>query len=491
MRLSKLTRRSLTRSSKKNSENSMPPSSPTNITSCTTGKSVNTSIIEKETKKKKPNLATPTKPETISKPEECFTFQDDDEDEDDDDDNYRRTIRKSVKLPRPTSRHNISTSTEPKNFFHPPQEVTIDHLFVPPSPMKEPSMTNSQNERLLDDHSGLHLNFQNTHEEILETQHHCFGDPVGDIAMQRQLLDAQRLVRVILEPSHGDQQLLDANTILHAIRSHALMKQELIELRKKQETIDGDPPCILQNIGSPTATTPSTTRTRHRSVLSADGICALSTIDDVPIHSNSTHENTTSTIERLQQQLASADDTILKLQKEMRKMYDHKNIAKDGRKSTICNEENENENSTETCVSIEEQSTIKDQQDQHYITHQKYTELNVKYQQLVKNHEANLEESKRNLDNVLEEIACVPKQVLVKESVREKLKLYCKSVTQHAAEIQMTKMEEMMRISRDESERRIQELESRLRLQEEHHKREIRATMDNDTKENQKIQIKI
>lgn len=178
-------------------------------------------------------MATPTKPETISKPEECFTFQDDDEDEDDDDDNYRRTIRKSVKLPRPTSRHNISTSTEPKNFFHPPQEVTIDHLFVPPSPMKEPSMTNSQNERLLDDHSGLHLKFQNTHEEILETQHHCFGDPVGDIAMQRQLLDAQRLVRVILEPSHGDQQLLDANTILHAIRSHALMKQELIELRKK------------------------------------------------------------------------------------------------------------------------------------------------------------------------------------------------------------------------------------------------------------------
>mmetsp|Transcript_8616 Transcript_8616/g.10004 ORF Transcript_8616/g.10004 Transcript_8616/m.10004 type:complete len:185 (+) Transcript_8616:73-627(+) len=83
MRLSKLTRRSLTRSSKKNSENSMPPSSPTNITSCTTGKSVNTSIIEKETKKKKPNVATPTKPETISKPEECFTFQDDDEDEDD------------------------------------------------------------------------------------------------------------------------------------------------------------------------------------------------------------------------------------------------------------------------------------------------------------------------------------------------------------------------------------------------------------------------
>jgi hypothetical protein len=553
MRLPRLKRRSGTKASKVSKEsaqekeknaklvavsinNSVPSSSlTTNITSNTAGKSSTTLIDQKETKPKPGVTTTPTKTEAkiISKPEndrQCFTFQDNDDEDDDDDDNYRRSIiRKPVKIPRirksntPPSKLNIITSTSPKNFFHPPQEVTVDHLFVPPSPMKEPSMTyhnvtSPQSERLLDDHPGLRLAFDNTHED-----HHCFGDPVGDIAMQRQLLDAQRLVRVILEPSHETQQLLDTNTIFRAIRSHALMKRELIELRKKQEVIDGDPPCILQNLGSPTATTlgsprttttPTSTNFYNKSGLTIDSISALSEkqMDDAPvINSNNNSvalENATSTIERLHKQLASANEIIHNLKEEMSDICDRKiTPTKDGKQ----NEDNDNDNINKkknhnetTCLSIEEQQSTKNEQEQQYVTYQKYTDLNGKYHQLVKNHEASLEESKRNLDNVLEEIACVPKEVLAKESVREKLKLYCQTVTHHASEIQVIEMEETMRKSHDESERRIQELEIRIRLQEENHKKEIQAMQQSNgddvpcfnyinntgTKENEEIMIK-
>ena len=89
--------------------------------------------------------------------------------------------------------------------------------------------------------------------------------------MHRQLMDAQRLIRIILgKPLNKDQNPLGANSILQAIRSFALMKAELIELRKKQEIIDGDPPAILQTLGSPAVTTPSTART---------GACVLRRLD--------------------------------------------------------------------------------------------------------------------------------------------------------------------------------------------------------------------
>ena len=104
----------------------------------------------------------------------------------------------------------------------------------------------------------------------------------------------------------------------------------------------------------------------------------------------------------------------------------------------------------------------------------------------------------------MEEITCVPKEVLAKQSVREKLKLYCQTLTHHASEIQVIEMEEMMRKSHDESERRIQELEIRIRMQEKNHKKEIQAIQqctgddvpclnyinNTDTKENEEIMIK-
>jgi hypothetical protein len=83
--------------------------------------------------------------------------------------------------------------------------------------------------------------------------------------MKRQLLDSQRLVRLILgkplsyAPNRHeiDASLLDTNTILQAIQAFALMKQELGDLRKRQEHDDNDPPAILQTIGSPSMSTPS------------------------------------------------------------------------------------------------------------------------------------------------------------------------------------------------------------------------------------------
>eukprot|EP00980_Cylindrotheca_fusiformis_P014969 scaffold4095_cov117-Cylindrotheca_fusiformis.AAC.26 len=68
------------------------------------------------------------------------------------------------------------------------------------------------------------------------------GDPLGDIGMKTQLWDAQRLVRVILEKPQSDQPL-DSGSILKAIRSYALMKAELVQLRRQQES--QDPPTIM------------------------------------------------------------------------------------------------------------------------------------------------------------------------------------------------------------------------------------------------------
>ena len=150
----------------------------------------------------------------------------------------------------------------PKTLFNPPQEVTIDHFAIPPSPMRDPSVTCPSTQQLPED-NGLLLNLGNAAPRQSNLQleaRYTLGDPVGDIAMKRQLLDAQRLVRVILgKPLCGDQHLLETTTILEAIRSFALMKKELLDLRNKQELVDGDPPTILQTLGSPVASTPTST----------------------------------------------------------------------------------------------------------------------------------------------------------------------------------------------------------------------------------------
>ena len=169
-----------------------------------------------------------------------------------------------------------------KRFFKPPKEVTIDPFAVPPSPMRDPFQHLPQNNMLPNDgdednnnnnnSDGVLLNFdpqqqqqqhlqkKNLFSPSFQDDNYCLGDPVGDIAMKRQLLDAQRLVRLILgKPLCGDQPLLETSTILQAIRSFAMMKQELIDLRKRQEEQDGDPPAILQSLASPATTTTTTT----------------------------------------------------------------------------------------------------------------------------------------------------------------------------------------------------------------------------------------
>jgi len=249
-----------------------------------------------------------------------------------------------------------------KNLFKMPQEIMIDPFTVPPSPMREPNVnvmsSPGMNRRLLDDyHPGMFLNFQDQSSPRetagLHQPQHCFGDPVGDIAMQRQLMDAQRLVRIILgKPLHKDhQQVLGANSILQAIRSYALMKAELMDLRKKQELADGDPPAILLALGSPAATTPSTTRTGmgsprrpgvqqtavNTNINASDSICGSTNefrsdadLDAQPTTSTLEHAN--ETIERLQKDLTTANDIILELQDKM------EGVEKDCRKRNTTNE---------------------------------------------------------------------------------------------------------------------------------------------------------
>ena len=272
---------------------------------------------------------------------------------------YRKEIcREPAELPTKDNHDVSEISSTPKKFF-PPREVTVEHLCVPPSPIS----TNSVNERLLEVPSRLH-----------------FTPFIGD-KTNRQLLDCKRLVRVILEPSHDDEQLLDTNTIMHAIRSHAMMKQELVELRKKQEEIDGDPPCILQNLGSPATATQDSSFS-----MPPPEKFRVSRIDN-----NSVIETATSTINRLEKQLACASNTILNLQEKIKQIYDRKKKKKKSRSSKR-NNHNRNHDLIESSLVDAEESTIKDNEPEYNVSQDKFAEINTP-------------EQKRQLSHLREEIS--------------------------------------------------------------------------------------
>ncbi|KAG7352908.1 hypothetical protein IV203_008956 [Nitzschia inconspicua] len=317
----------------------------------------------------------------------------------------------------------------PKSLFRPPKEVMIDPHAVPPSPMKDPVNMYAQTARSQEPHPLL-LNLGNSELPAGSTYH--LGDPVGDIAMKRQIMDAQRLVRIILgKPSSGDQHFLETTTILQAIRAFALMKQELVELRKKQEVLDGDPPTILQELASPVGTNTSDARTA--TTQSPDAFSFRGNSSTTRDESSSDLEEGNKRIVILEQQLEAAHDII------------HK-------------------------VGVSQEPSTSESGDRQ---DDKFLDLNAKYQKLLHNHEAAVEESRRNLDAVIESVASVPKRVLAKGSVREKLRAYCTAVTNHATQLQIMELEANMQREREESQRRLAELEERLRTQEEAHQREL------------------
>ncbi|CAJ1946398.1 unnamed protein product [Cylindrotheca closterium] len=120
------------------------------------------------------------------------------------------------------------------NYFAPPKEIKINRNAEPPSPMRDPDMSAprpSERKPL--------SNLLNSPGRVVPPE---IGEPLGDIGMKTQLWDAQRLVRVILGSATGDDPL-DSGSILKAIRTFALMKAELTQLRQQQEHLD--PPAIM------------------------------------------------------------------------------------------------------------------------------------------------------------------------------------------------------------------------------------------------------
>ena len=205
-----------------------------------------------------------------------------------------KSLRSSLGLqPRKIRTSSTQHNMLKDNVLHPPKEVMIDPNAIPPSPMRYPDMSETQRMPL----SNL-LNSPSQSPMRL-------GDPVGDIAMKTQILDAQRLVRIILGKSTDDQPL-ETENILQAIRVFALMKAELVQLRKQQETNDGDPPAILP------LESPATTCTRSTFFAATPPKVSHEKLD---IHRKAIIASAKK-ITTLQQQLSVAESSIQKIQIE-------------------------------------------------------------------------------------------------------------------------------------------------------------------------------
>lgn len=151
----------------------------------------------------------------------------------------------------------------------PPTEINIDLEAVPPSPMRDPSTAFTQlilqSSKPTTTEAGLEGNFPPM-LDLPNAPPASGSNPLARIAvdagskqdLQTQLWDAERLIRIILGSSNNSspkpKQPLQNGSILQAIKTFALMKQELIELRKQRESSDGDPPAILTNLTSPATT---------------------------------------------------------------------------------------------------------------------------------------------------------------------------------------------------------------------------------------------
>jgi hypothetical protein len=442
----------------------------------------------------------------------CFLFEDN-EDDDVNENNHGKkkgkiTIESNLNNPQRTQMGNPTPLTPkadldapvictPKQLFHPPQEIMIDHLAVPPSPMRDPTVNGTTSpKRLLDDyHPGTFLSYRESSQREAAPHHHLPGDPVGDIAMQRQLMDAHRLVRIILGKPNKSQQVLGASSILQAIRSYALMKAELIDLRKKQEIMDGDPPAILQALGSPAATTPSTTRT---------GFCSPRTsCVKTPIHNNestceskefkSAHgdasldapiasglDQAKKNIGQLQEELATANATIAELREKMKGEDGEKN---DCQKNTIVETKSSTTNDqqyTELVVGEPKHDENSDTERQEDVSDCISTTTVVKENEEAKEHDhVVLEELKQDgtLDLLLDEIILIPQRLLTRDNVRQKLELYYDTINRHSSENQLLEMEERMRQLQLESDTRILELENKMKQQDQEHKKQIGTIM--------------
>lgn len=395
-------------------------------------------------------------------------------------------------MPNPTAKTSKTTHVTSRigSPTKPPLEIMVDHLAEPPSPMREPKVnvinSPSMGRRLLDDYQPG--SFLEPSPRETPTYNPCIGDPLGDIAMHRQLMDAQRLVRIILgKPFSKSQEILDANSILQAIRSYALMKAELMNLRKKQEISDGDPPAILESLGSPTATTPGTAETgaffseQTSDLQDDDNDCGKSCESvghqsaesnekpDSPV--NTSLEEPNETIRRLQAELATANRTISELKEKMegRKPKDTSAIAI-----------NQVESSQQHAQDNQQQLTVEEiQQDEspnhREVESEEFIEANDCSQQLAQNDRTDQEEPRQDedLDLLLDDIVRIPQQDLTKDVVRKKIEKYYDLVNQNSADNQILEMEKKMQQMKVESDKRILEMENQLKRQDENLKKQL------------------
>ena len=307
--------------------------------------------------------------------------------------------------------------------------------------------------------------------------------------MHRQLMDAQRLVRIILgKPFSKSQEILDANSILQAIRSFALMKAELMNLRKKQEISDGDPPAILETLGSPTATTPGTTETgaffgdqtpnlqddENNCDESCESVGHQSAEINEELHAPvaATLEESNEMIRRLQAELAIANSTISELKDKM----EGGNASKDTTVS-IHQSESSQRQAEANQQQLAVQQTEQDESENHRekVPLEESIVANEVSRQLAQNDPTVQEESKQDsgLDLLLEEIVLVPQQDLTKEMVREKLELYYQGITQNSSQNQILEMKKKMQQLQVESDKRILEMENQLKRQDENHRKQL------------------
>jgi len=443
---------------------------------------------------------------------ECFLFEDNVDD--DINDNGLGDIKKNtaVKLKatnlqiskaetqRPMSPiidHGAPLTSTAKYSSQPPQEIMIDLLAVPPSPMRDPNLNpatspNAQR-RLLDDFDpSMHLTFQ-------ESSPRKFGDPVGDIAMERQLKDAQRLVRIILgKPTNKNPQELGSNSILQAIRSYALMKAELMDLRKKQEVIDGDPPAILETLGSPAATTPSTVATGNFSPRRS-GLDPANTrnIHDISISSalessiSSDLEQAKNTITQLQNELKTANGTIFHLKETMRRVGGDNQISntvnslpeiEENQQSEVNNRDHNElvEGNSIQKGNFEVEEKIGDHtnaKDSRNCTESIRSEVEdgLKLLQDTNQDQTLRQESEQlvDLDRLLDEIIQIPQGAQTKEMAREKIERYYH--TRLSIENQTLEIKKKMRETQKEADMQIVEMQNKTEFQAQEHKKQIDA----------------
>jgi len=378
----------------------------------------------------------------------------------------------------------------PTRLFNPPQEIMIDPFVVPPSPMREPNIDIMANptmkKHLLDDFS------EDSPREV-PTENNHLSDPIEYLAMQRQLMDAQRLVRIIL----GKQHELDTSSILQAIRSYALTRAELIDLRKRQEIKDGDPPAILQALGSPTATTPSSARSgasspQHQNLKTANNsrhrICESTEQKSCHADGNSDIRITSAlkqaneTIEGLQKELALANRTIVKLNAKLkedeqgndcsRKTKEIKQPPHDSLQPAKLAVEDIKE-----CISpkVAEKMEIK-YEIRDCLNDVKPTVKNLEEHQSTRNEHSDhlvVEESKQDgsFELLLDKTILIPQRIVTKDV---ELELY-HTAARNSTESQIAEMKKEMRQVQEESDRLLLEMENSMEEQDEENMKQLQA----------------